>query len=29
MEYLKHAPVEIQRQLALDVIEYIEQNTEK
>ena len=28
MEYLKHAPEEIQRQLALDIIEYIEQNTE-
>lgn len=29
MEYLKHAPEELQRQLALDIIEYIDQNTEK
>ena len=29
MEYLKHAPEEIQRQLALDIIEYIEQNSDE
>ena len=29
MEYLKHAPVEIRRELALDIIEHIEKNTEK
>lgn len=29
MEYLKHAPEELQHQLALDIIEYIDQNTEK
>ena len=29
MEYLKHAPEEIRRELALDIIEHIEKNTEK
>lgn len=29
MEYLKHAPDEIRRELALDIIEHIEKNTEK
>ena len=29
MEYLKHAPDELRQELALDIIEYIEKNTEK
>lgn len=29
MEYLKHAPEELRRELALDIIEYIEKNSEK
>jgi len=29
MEYLKHAPDDIRRELALDIIEYIEKNSEK
>lgn len=28
MEYLKHSPEELRRQLALDIIEYIEKNQE-
>ncbi len=29
MEYLKHAPEELRRELALDIIEHIEKNTKK
>lgn len=29
MEYLKHAPDELRTELALDIIEHIEKNTEK
>lgn len=29
MEYLKHAPEDLRRELALDIIEYIEKNQEK
>lgn len=28
MEYLKHAPEELRRELALDIIEYIEKNSD-
>ena len=29
MQYLKHAPEELRRELALDIIEHIEKNTKK